>query len=126
MVGFSLNCELLFLWVFISNTALYLLSSFLPSMSDAAPEQHITLSWPPPKQADTQKSGHTASEARTGLLVTLLEVFVGARGPDAPANKRLLRHFTLQISSGMHHSVNVAPRNKKNDNWVLCHACKAL
>ena len=64
MVGFSLKFESLFLWVFISNTVLYLLLSFLPSVSDVASEQPAMLLWPPLVQADTQESGHAALEVR--------------------------------------------------------------
>ena len=66
---FLFEIQIVFLWVLNSNTLLYLLSLFLLSlfllsMSDAAPNRPVTLSWLLPVQADTQESGHTASEAR--------------------------------------------------------------
>ena len=63
--------------------------------------------------------------AGTGLLVTLLEVFGNARGPDAPSNKNLLQHFTLQIALGVRHGVNVAPQDETTIRSFV-HACKAL
>ena len=47
---------------------LYLFSLFLLLMSDAAPERTVMSSWLLHVQADTQESGHAASEARSGKL----------------------------------------------------------